>query len=236
MIYEIIWYDTVYDMIYDIVRYMVYDMYDMIWYMIWCMIWYMIYDMKYDIWYDTWNDIWYDIWHDIWYMLWYMIWYMIHDMINDMICNMMPRFLPHFWSCVTENSFSGTFMAGRGRPKEPEKTCKNKYTKQENMQKWYQNRLKSDIWAPPGRHRGHRPDQENSGFRTAKGQWIIAPFLAPFWAPLGTPWASPGRPRRSKNTPRSGKRRVQERSKKNSWKKVLSRRAKTWKLTRVTHF
>ena len=104
------------------------------------------------------------------YMIYAMIYDMIYDMINDMICNMMPRFWPHFWSCVTENSFSGTFMAGRGRPKEPEKTCKNKYTKQENMQKWYQNRLKSDIWAPPGRHRGHRPDQENSGFRTAKGQ------------------------------------------------------------------
>ena len=95
----------------------------------------------------------------------------------------------------------------------------------DNMQKWHQHQLKSDIWAPPGRHRGHRPDQENSGFRTAKGQWIFSSFLAPFWTPLGTPWESPGRPRRSKNTPRSGKRRVQERSKKNSWKKVLSRRA-----------
>ncbi len=66
-------------------------------------------------------------------------------MINDMICNMMPHFWPHFWSCVIENSFSGTFMAGRGRPKEPEKTCKNKYTKQENMQKYVSVKILKQI-------------------------------------------------------------------------------------------
>ena len=103
-----------------------------------------------------------------------------------MICNMMPRFWPHFWRCVTESSFSGTFMAGRGRPKEPEKTCKNKYTKQENMQKWYQHRLKSDIWAAPGRHRGFT--REKKPFRRISGA-----CFGPFWLHFGLPWGPPGR-------------------------------------------
>ena len=56
----------------------------------------------------------------------------------------------------------------------------------QNMQKWYQNRLKSYIWAPPGRHRGFT--REKKPFRRISGA-----CFGPFWLHFGLPWGPPGR-------------------------------------------
>ena len=120
----------------------------------------------------------------------------------------LPRFWPRFLICMAETAVcsfiwfswvrkaslkkkqagllwhvSGWAWRARGTRKNMQKTI-TKNTK--NMQNWYLNRLKSDIWTPPGRRRGFT--KEKKPFRRISGA-----CFGPFWLHFGLPYGLPGR-------------------------------------------
>ena len=87
----------------------------------------------------------------------------------------------------SRQDFSGTFLAGRGRPEEPENTCKKQVQKTRIYAKIAPKSAKKRHlgcpWAPPGLHKREEAVQTHFGSLF----WSI---LGSPGDPLGEPWAS----------------------------------------------